>query len=317
MRTQHARPQGPTGFRVMDWGDEGTGRTSRPYLQARSCGRAGRGAGGALPGPRPASRGPAAHGPRLVQAPSGRELALAAAPPSVVHNLEGSCAPRWPGAAPARLSWRRSSARSELSPARCARPPVPAPTLRPCGARPPGPTPAASSAPSRRAGPAPAAPPALRGACSAPAAAARCLRWRRLGCRALGPRGVRNWPAAAPFGASVRGCPASRSGLRARRRGPPPPPPRAEASRGVRDGGPGSAAGGGRLGGLSKWSVWGVDAFRGRAPGGDPGPSGVGTMGVSRKPRCRNGGKSTSGSHKSGRRAPRPLPSALSVPEMA
>lgn len=89
VRTQHARPQGPTGFRVMDWGDEGTGRTSRPYLQARSCGRAGRGAGGALPGPRPASRGPAAHGPRRVQAPSRRELALAAAPPFVVHNLEG------------------------------------------------------------------------------------------------------------------------------------------------------------------------------------------------------------------------------------
>ena len=35
-----------------------------------------------------------------------------------------------------------------------------------------------------------------------------------------------------------------------------------------------------------------MGAPRGRAPSGDPGPSGVGTMGVSRKPRCRNGGGS-------------------------
>lgn len=108
----HARPQGQMGSRVMD-GRTRELRTSRPYLQARSCGRVGRDAGGALSGPRSGSRGPAIHGPRRVRAPSRRELALAAAPPSVVHNLEGSCASHWPGAAPARLSRRLSAARSE------------------------------------------------------------------------------------------------------------------------------------------------------------------------------------------------------------
>lgn len=70
--------------------DEGTRelRTSRPYLHARSCGRAGRGAGGKLPGSRPGSRGSAAHDLRRVWTPSGQEPALAATPPSLVHNLE-------------------------------------------------------------------------------------------------------------------------------------------------------------------------------------------------------------------------------------
>lgn len=141
-------------------------RTSRPYLQARSCDRAGRGAGGALPRPRPGSRGPAAHGPRRVRALSRRAPASAAAPPSLVRNLEGSCAPRGPCAAPARRSRRPSPARCELSPAPRAPRPLP---LRPPPARraPPRPRPRRGPRPppaSGRVGPAPGAPPALSGA---------------------------------------------------------------------------------------------------------------------------------------------------------
>lgn len=171
----HARPQGRMESGVMDGGTREL-RTSRPYLQARSCGREGRGAGGALPGPRPASRGPAAHGQRGVRGPSGRELALAASPPSVVHNLEGSCAPHWPSAAPVRLSRRPSAARSEPSPAQRAPRPLPLlPSARAARAFPAPPPPRARPPRPSQVPPPPRPPPSAR-ACSAPAAAARCLR---------------------------------------------------------------------------------------------------------------------------------------------
>lgn len=71
----------------------------------------------------------------------------------------------------------------------------------------------------------------------------------------------------------------------------------------------------GRLGGLSKWEVWGVDAGDGRSAG-TRDPPAWGTMGVSRKPRCRNGGRRLAPWRIRDGRAPRPPP-ALSVPEMA
>lgn len=268
--------------------DEGTRelRTSRPYLQARSCGRAGRGAGGALPGPRPGFPGPAAHGPGRVRAPSGREPAAAAAPPSLVHNLEGSCAPRGPGAAPARLSQRPSPARSEPSPAPRAPRPLPlAPPAR-----------AARASPARPA-PRPAlAPPLVRLAPRPPPSAGPEWRPRLLlassgrrqrGGRSLGPREVLNWSRGAPFGARVRDRRVSRSQPQARRRNTPlrggVPRPGVVAP-GARRVGPG--------GWPEWWGGWGVGTPRGRAPGGGccfSGPSAAGTMRASWRPRCRNG----------------------------
>lgn len=156
--------------------DEGTRelRTSRPYLQGRSLGRAGRSAGGALPGPRPGSRSPAAHGPGRVRVPSGWEpAAAAAASPSLVRNLKGLCAPHRPRASRARFSRRPSPARSESSPTPHA--PRPAPlrsTLapRPRGARLSGSAPGRAPPPpaERRAPCLPRSPSGARGWCLPP-----------------------------------------------------------------------------------------------------------------------------------------------------
>lgn len=126
--------------------------------------------------------------------------------------------------------------------------------------------------------------------------------WRLLGCRALGTIGVRNWPAAAPFGARVRGRPVSRSR----------PRPGPEASPGAGGAGPGSAAGVGRVGGLNSGEdgAW--------APLGDWRPGrGAWTLrrgdngSLEKAQMSQQRGKSMSGSHKSRGRAPRPLPPAF------
>lgn len=166
--------------------DEGTRelRTSRPYLQGRSLGRAGRSAGGALPGPRPGSRSPAAHGPGRVRVPSGWEpAAAAAASPSLVRNLKGLCAPHRPRASRARFSRRPSPARSESSPT----PHAPRPA--PLHSRPPARAARASLAPppaEPRPRPLSAAPPAFRGALAAPEAGAYLLRLAAAAAAAAG-----------------------------------------------------------------------------------------------------------------------------------
>jgi hypothetical protein len=113
----HARPKGGPGTRGEGPGD-GEQETIRPYLQARSCGRAGRGAGKALPGPRPGSRGPAAHGPRRAGFPpvrnrwrwlrllllpwftASKARALLAVPARPLRGSLGCRVPRAPSPAP-------------------------------------------------------------------------------------------------------------------------------------------------------------------------------------------------------------------------
>lgn len=189
-----ARPQGPLGFGVTHGGGgEGTedeqavptGAQLRPGGPGRRQSAARTAVG--LPGPR--GSWPAARVCSL-----RATAALAAAPLSLVHNLHGSCAPLGPCAASARISRRPSPAHSEPSSSPRA-PPAPPRAPRP----PPRPRP--------RPRPRPLARPELH-----PRPVLTYLgQQQRQGGAVLGPRGVREGPAAAPFGASVRDRRVSRS----------------------------------------------------------------------------------------------------------